>query len=44
VAAVLPLTLPDGLRARPLQAGDAERWAALRHAVEEVTYFRPAGA
>jgi mycothiol synthase len=29
VAVVLPLTLPDGLQARPLQAGDAERWAAL---------------
>jgi mycothiol synthase len=36
VAVVLPLTLPDGLQARSLQAGDAERWAALLQAVEEV--------
>ena len=32
----LPLALPEGLLARPLQAADADRWAALRHAVEEV--------
>jgi mycothiol synthase len=36
VAAVIPLVLPDGLQARPLQATDAARWAALLRAVEEV--------
>jgi mycothiol synthase len=36
VVTALPLALPDGLLARPLQAADAERWAALLRAVEDV--------
>jgi mycothiol synthase len=36
VVAALSLTLSDGLLARPLQPGDAARWAALLQAVEEV--------
>ena len=30
------IDLPHGLRARPMQAADAARWAALLEAVEEV--------
>lgn len=35
VVAALPLALPEGLVARPLQVADAARWAALLQAVEE---------
>jgi mycothiol synthase len=36
VVIALPLALPDGLLARPLQPADAARWSALLQAVEAV--------